>query len=346
MNKKINLPELEFSVVKDLFIKGLEKQVQEYLNDIALLETDTPDENFINSLISYFDELKDVSSAYEFNNIYKLSDLVCELFYRIKDKTIFSNRELKSVVAEIFDKLIKLEKSDNEIKSVHIKWYESKINDLLRRNKIITDKKLNLKSLKLNFNFDNYHEIIEEYKKILIHLNKLTFLINDIKKAKSYTKDKELLNKLKIDFSSFTDLLVTLQDNLQNVYFQTISELYQVIETTMSKINMNVKIKNYNKNVKINPEIFLLLYNNLPEFFIKLKKIDNMTFVEISTRALDNIILLSFLISSPGKLQDKIIDLINNFFNKVEVKYLQYEIEKLEDKIKLKIIFQRIVYYL
>lgn len=346
MKEKINLPESEFSNVQTLFIKGLKKQLNEFSGDMGILENYSPDENYLNSLISYLEELKEVSSVYEFKNILKLSELVYSLLIQIREKEIFSNHELKITIDNIFNELTSIKNSDSEISFDKISVFENKVKELMRKNKIIENKKIDFKNLKINFDFQSYEEIMNEYKNIIIIINRLVFLIEDIKKIKSKTKDKELLEKINYNFSSFTNMFISIQQRLQEIYYQPIKELYQIIESTLSKNGMDVNIQDYSKEIKINPEIFLTLYNSLPIFFNELYKIEKQSSIQIITDEFNEDVKISIIINSPKNSIEKICVLINEFREKNKIEILNSEIENSETRIMFNLKFQNVIYYL
>ncbi|HOK40778.1 MAG TPA: hypothetical protein PLD27_07055 [bacterium] len=346
MKTNINFTETELNTVKTLFLKGLEKQLQDYLNEINILENYSPEPKYISSFIEYLEELSEVANAYEFKRIFTLSKLVVELLKKIKEQEIFSNNELKETIENIIKDIINIKISDEEINEERMKKYEEKKEELLRKNKILKLSKLDLSNLKFDFKYEDYENIISDYKRILIYLNRLTYQLTDIKKIKSKSGDKELLEKFNNNFSAITQQLLSLQEKIQLIYFQQIKELYQIIESILSKNGIKINILDYDTNTKINPEAFLILYNELPLFLEEISKIDKNIRIEIMSDEFNNIIKIIFTIYCEQKNQHDFINLINTFFNeKIKLEYLNYRLESDEKKIQLILEFQNIIYY-
>lgn len=346
MNNKITLSSNEINELSVLFINGFKKQITEYYNESLLLENYSPDEMFLLSLKNYLEEVYDVTDDYKLFNIKKLIIILLEIINNIINNKIFSNVFVKDLFLEIFNEINNLNKSDKEITSLTLKNFISRKDEILRKNQIISNEHLNFDILKNRFDYNTYESIRNEYKNILILLNRLTTLSDDIKKIKSKTKNKFLKSEIESNIMTLSNVAVSFQEILNKVYYQPIGILFQKIETELSKLEFNVEIKEYVDDIIIIPEIFLFLYNDFSDSLTQIKKITKDVKIKIFVSELNDVVKITFIFKDAKKYYLKFKSIFELLFLNNKYEYLTYDLFQNLNDLILKIKFQNIIFYL
>lgn len=346
MNNNISLTTDELVQINSLFIQGLKKQLNEFSSDIILFENPSPDESFLFSLRNYLSEVNQVSVSYKLFNIKKLNAVLLDVLNNIIKKNIFSNVFVKKIFEDAFSLITALNNNDKSITDDVINRFISLKEDIIRKNKIISEDKLKYDILKNRFDYPTYENIRNEYKNVLILLNRLNTLTNDIKKIKSISKNKNLKTEIDNNISTISNVAVSFQEFLNKVYYQPVSILFQKIETTLSRLEFEVDIKEYLDDIIIIPEIFLFLYNDFSEALLKLKSITKEMKIEILISDFNDDIELTFIFKNAKRYYTKLKDLFSQVEKKNKFEFLLFNFFHNTNDLVLKIKFQNVIFYL